>query len=135
MKENINIYIDLYDHMFLFSEHCKNGHLLDYINHENPNGLTEDIAQFIFRQVMDAVSYLHQELSVVHRDMKLENILLTTDFQGHLTAKLCDFGLSEYFCYAPPVTKDGLLTPPPTEQTRPCPPDNVCAGSLAYCGR
>lgn len=37
------------------------------------------------------IEYLHEELGVMYRDMKPENILLTKD--GHV--KLADFGLSK----------------------------------------
>ena len=51
-------------------------------------------------QLLSAVAYLHQNW-VVHRDLKLSNLLLTSN--GHL--KLCDFGLARYFrAYEEPMT-------------------------------
>ncbi|KAF9408590.1 hypothetical protein BGZ94_002250 [Podila epigama] len=55
-------------------------------------GLGEELARKVFVQVADAVRYLHEEKRIVHRDIKLENILLHEDG----TWKLCDFGLAEY---------------------------------------
>jgi len=42
-------------------------------------------------QLLEAVEWLHSR-SVMHRDMKLCNVLMTQ--HGHL--KLCDFGLARY---------------------------------------
>ncbi|EKX53369.1 hypothetical protein GUITHDRAFT_92026 [Guillardia theta CCMP2712] len=51
--------------------------------------LSEDLARSYFRQIIAAVEHAHKKL-VVHRDIKLENVLIDT--QGNL--RLCDFGLS-----------------------------------------
>ena len=50
---------------------------------------TEAEARFFLRQILDRVEYLHSKL-VMHRDLKLENILL----QDGLQIKIGDFGLS-----------------------------------------
>ena len=50
--------------------------------------LTEGQSKLIFRQLVSAVSYLHAR-NVVHRDIKLENILLDNG-----EVKLTDFGLA-----------------------------------------
>lgn len=49
--------------------------------------LSEDKARSYFRQVCEAVQYLHEH-EIIHRDIKPENILL--DKTGSI--KLCDFG-------------------------------------------
>jgi serine/threonine protein kinase len=48
--------------------------------------------QKIFTQLVGAVSYVHN-LSCVHRDLKLENILL----DKHENVKLCDFGFTREY--------------------------------------
>jgi serine/threonine protein kinase len=54
---------------------------------------------YIRKIVFDCVqglSYLHNEAKIVHRDIKPQNILLCPSQEG-ITAKLCDFGVSEKF--------------------------------------
>ncbi len=50
------------------------------------------MAKHMFKQLIDAVAYLHS-LGIVHRDIKMENIMFT--LSGQL--KLSDFGLSRHF--------------------------------------
>ncbi|KAG9284198.1 hypothetical protein G9A89_002858 [Geosiphon pyriformis] len=80
---------------FIFAELCPGGTLLEYIK-KNGNvderGLNEDQARIIFLQIAEAVRYLHNDMGLVHKDIKLDNILL--DSEGNW--KLGDFGLSEY---------------------------------------
>ena len=47
----------------------------------------------LFKQLLRGVAYLHAH-GIAHRDIKLENLLLTSE--GHL--KITDFGVSEVFC-------------------------------------
>jgi len=54
--------------------------------------LTEADARPYFRQLMEAVEEMHSK-GVVHRDLKLENVLL----DGSGNCKVCDFGLAHRF--------------------------------------
>ncbi|KXZ49266.1 hypothetical protein GPECTOR_22g859 [Gonium pectorale] len=60
-------------------------------------GFSMSEVKCLMRQLLEAVAFLHDRW-VVHRDIKLSNLLYT--HTGHL--KLCDFGLARYF--APFVT-------------------------------
>lgn len=53
--------------------------------------LSEDAARKYFFQLMLAVKHMHDR-GIVHRDLKLENVLLTND-----TCKVCDFGLAHQY--------------------------------------
>jgi serine/threonine protein kinase len=64
------------------------GDLFDYIFTVG-RGLPENIARFYFHKLIDSIQFLHEN-NVVHRDLKLENLLLDSDF----ILKIADFGLS-----------------------------------------
>ena len=54
--------------------------------------LTEEEVRVIMKSILEAVHHLHNH-NVIHRDLKLENILLD-DFKDLSTIKIADFGLS-----------------------------------------
>ena len=51
--------------------------------------LDEGVAKLFMSQLINALGYMHHK-NVVHRDIKLENVLLSN--LG--TVKVCDFGVS-----------------------------------------
>ena len=57
------------------------------------DAFTHEQARRLFRQVLAAVRYIHH-VKVAHRDVKPENILLTTPDRSIAVPKLCDFGLA-----------------------------------------
>lgn len=54
-------------------EYLEGGELKDYLT--SKGRLKEEEAQHFFLQIVDAICYCHRE-SIIHRDLKLENILL-----------------------------------------------------------
>lgn len=82
--------IDTEEAVYMVSEVVTGGELFDYAaQHER---LTETESRNIMRQIVSAVDYMHRS-GVVHRDLKLENILL--DANGNI--KIIDFGLGNFF--------------------------------------
>ena len=62
----------------------------DLIEASGGSGFGEDAGRLFLRQMLDALEYMHEEVSICHRDMKLENILI----DSQLTFKVIDLGLS-----------------------------------------
>ena len=52
--------------------------------------LSEKTAKFLFRQIILGIKYIHSK-NIVHRDIKLENILI--DVNNNI--KICDFGIGK----------------------------------------
>jgi MAP/microtubule affinity-regulating kinase len=65
--------------------------LREYVKQLPDRKVRELTARRIFRQVVEATYYLHTDVNVVHRDIKLDNILLE---EGTRMVKLIDFGFS-----------------------------------------
>jgi 5'-AMP-activated protein kinase, catalytic alpha subunit len=78
------------DVLYLVMENCGGGSLLDHVR--NSRRLPEDEACLILQQMLHALQFCHAR-DIVHRDVKLENILL--DEQDG--ARLIDFGLCGYY--------------------------------------
>ena len=72
-------------------EYLENGVLFDYIHFKNniSKGFGEKLGRIIFYELLLGVEYCHNNF-IAHRDIKIENILLTSDFQ----IKLADFGFA-----------------------------------------
>lgn len=83
---------DTDDAVLVVTELARGGHLLDYVLKEGRPGLSESVTRSLFKQLVSAVYYLHTQAGIVHRDIKLENILLD---ESKNSIKLSDFGLSE----------------------------------------
>ena len=80
-------------YIYLVTEYLGRNYLnmFDLIENSSGQGFGEDAVRLFLNQMLDALSYLHREAKVVHRDLKLENILIDSD----LRFKLIDFGLSD----------------------------------------
>jgi serine/threonine protein kinase len=60
-------------HILLVMENCAGGDLLNYVRKRRR--LNEDLAKYVFRQMIDGLRYCHSK-NILHRDIKLDNILL-----------------------------------------------------------
>jgi len=75
----------------LIMEYCSGGSLCDLV--QNNGKLPEDKAKFFFRQMIQGLHYIHGK-GIIHRDLKLENVLLNQD---HSNLMIADFGLSNFW--------------------------------------
>jgi len=76
--------------IWIVTELCCGGELFDYLAEKGRLG--EDEAKGMFGQLCLAVAYLHEK-GIVHRDLKLENVLL----DERCRVKLGDFGFTREF--------------------------------------
>ena len=82
----------------LITEYCEGGELFDQVK----NQLSETQIAVIFRQLLSGLAYLHSN-NIVHRDLKLENILIHEIEESKTTGedlfdiKIIDFGTARIF--------------------------------------
>ncbi|TCD67992.1 hypothetical protein EIP91_011661 [Steccherinum ochraceum] len=98
-------------HHCLVLEHIGGGELFDLIDSEESHAkLDEPLLRRMFGELCKAVGWMHG-VGLVHRDIKLENILLTAHpftsnplpTPPHPLIKLTDFGLSRFIDPAKPL--------------------------------
>ncbi|KAF8501173.1 kinase-like domain-containing protein [Russula emetica] len=75
---------------FFFMLHCPAGTLYDILKRDGRPALPHDDAGTLFRQVARGVRYLHEQMGLVHADLKLENVLV--DEMG--VCRIGDFGMT-----------------------------------------
>ncbi|KAF7694242.1 NUAK family SNF1-like kinase 1 [Silurus meridionalis] len=78
------------DKIVIVMEYASKGELYDYISERRK--LSERETRHFFRQIVSAVHHCHKK-GVVHRDLKLENVLLDDNYN----IKIADFGLSNIY--------------------------------------
>lgn len=71
------------------------GTLFDLVR-VNRTGLGTEISKRYAYQLASALRYLHSDARVVHRDVKLENVLIDTSKGQPGEVRLCDFGMAEW---------------------------------------
>jgi len=89
--------------IYLVMELIRGGDLFDRIVDKCDGRYTEVQARRLFRRILTAVHYLHEDCGIVHRDLKPENILVV-DRRSDVNIKLTDFGLAKN------MTSEGLKT-------------------------
>lgn len=81
------------NHLYLVLELVEGGELFDHMGREG--FLSEAVTRGVFLQLVEALTYIHFK-GVVHRDLKLENILVSSrPPHDPLEVKVTDFGHSK----------------------------------------
>ncbi|KAJ7599824.1 kinase-like domain-containing protein [Mycena floridula] len=75
---------------YFFTLYCPAGNLFDILKRDGRPALPQDDAGMMFRQVVRGLRYLHEVAGYVHRDIKLENVLV--DEAG--MCRIADFGMA-----------------------------------------
>ncbi|CDW72546.1 protein kinase domain containing protein [Stylonychia lemnae] len=75
---------------YIILELAENGDLFDFVV-STQEGMGEELSRFYFQQILSAVEYLHLDQKIIHRDLKLENILV----DGMFNLKICDLTLAK----------------------------------------
>ena len=79
--------------VFLLMEFCSGGGLIDFMNTRLQHRLTEPEILKIFGDVAEGVACMHYlKPPLLHRDLKVENVLISKSESGSTMYKLCDFG-------------------------------------------
>lgn len=75
--------------IYIFMDFAPNGCLTDRCKIDP---IQENIAKIWFRQVVEAVHYMHVQMRICHRDIKTDNVLLDKNDD----AKLTDYGFARF---------------------------------------
>ena len=90
---------------YIVMEYINGGSLTDclkkYQSTHGGKAFTEEIVQYLMRQIVDAIRYIHSQ-KIIHRDLKLDNIMVSfnNDYDKNnlnmmnSTIKIIDFGFS-----------------------------------------
>jgi calcium/calmodulin-dependent protein kinase I len=87
-------YFEENNKVYIIMEYLRGGELLEAVIQKGH--YSEDDARTVFKQLIAGVTYMHDDRSIVHRDLKLENLLLVNP--GDISAiKIADFGLAKKY--------------------------------------
>ncbi|GAV08591.1 hypothetical protein RvY_18256-2 [Ramazzottius varieornatus] len=86
----------------ILTEFCNGGQVIDLIKKKEVSLTVADVLT-VFYQACKAVQHMHKQTPpIIHRDLKVENLLLGQDGK----VKLCDFGSATTVTHAPDMTWD-----------------------------
>ena len=86
---NITKILEMFEdekYFLIIMEYINGGNLFSFVKKRRK--LSEKTAKFLFRQIILGIKYIHEQ-NIVHRDIKLENLLI--DLNNNV--KICDFGI------------------------------------------
>ena len=92
---NFHHYFDEPKRFMIVQEHCPIG---DFHKQLEAKGGKLDLKRvaYVARQILSAVNYMHEK-GIVHRDLKLENILIKSIDESFFDIRLIDFGTAFNF--------------------------------------
>ena len=83
---NVLKYEDFYEDetkYFIVTKYCSKGNIGKLIL--SKGSISEPVARSVFKQLFTSLNYLHHNLHIAHRDIKVENIVLDSDFTPYFT--------------------------------------------------
>ena len=94
-------FIPTLNHYYVIMEYCNGGSLSDCLK-KYGNPFPVKVIQYLMRQIIEGLIHIHSK-SIVHRDIKLDNILVNFNTNDDLTklnllaseVKIIDFGLAK----------------------------------------
>ncbi len=104
---NITKILEMFEdekYILIIMEYINGGNLFSFVKKRRK--LTEKISKFLFRQIILGIKHIHSQ-NIVHRDVKLENILI--DLNN--TIKICDFGIGRILSSPDELIHDQCGTP------------------------
>ena len=104
---NITKILEMFEdekYILIIMEYINGGNLFSFVKKRRK--LSEKISKFLFRQIILGINHIHSQ-NIVHRDIKLENILI--DINN--TIKICDFGIGRILSSPDELLYDQCGTP------------------------
>ncbi len=92
------------EYILIAMEYINGGNLFSFVKKRRK--LSEKTAKFLFRQIILGIKHIHSQ-KIVHRDIKLENILI--DLNNNI--KICDFGIGRILNSRKQMLHDKCGTP------------------------
>jgi len=92
------------DYILISMEYINGGNLFSFVKKRRK--LSEKTAKYLFKQIILGIQHIHSH-KIVHRDIKLENILI--DLNNNI--KICDFGIGKILTYKKQLLYDKCGTP------------------------
>ena len=91
-------------YILIIMEYINGGNLFSFVKKRRK--LSEKTAKYLFRQIIEGIKHIHEN-NIVHRDIKLENILI--DVNNNV--KICDFGIGKILSSNKELLYDQCGTP------------------------
>ena len=85
--------IETLDHLYFVTEYVQGGSLSQFVRKKKVK-LPSTVVMKITHQLVLGLKELHN-YGIIHRDMKLDNVLINYEDEDNFTAKIIDFGLSK----------------------------------------